>query len=175
MAKLYVKRLKKGLVLAAVILFLAACGYVFASLLQASKPVITIRQPKILGSFSMALDVNYVEDLYAWQAVITFNSSELKVLEVLPGDFLGVESPFFINASDVGDGVLLLGATLSGDVSGLSGSGRLAVITFGYFTESYEKPKLAPVVGCYETFLLNSNLLEIPLDELTLTLHDFEG
>ncbi|MEM2292370.1 MAG: cohesin domain-containing protein [Nitrososphaerota archaeon] len=164
----YEKRLKCGLILIIIVLFLTTSGYVFASLFHV--PQVKVEKPKVLGSFIMALDVNHVEDLYAWQVIITFNSAKLKVLQVLPGDFLGVESPFFVNASDVGDGILLLGGTLSGDVSGLSGSGRLAVIIFGCFTESYEMPKLAPAVGCYETFLLNSSLLEIPIDESTLSL-----
>lgn len=174
MVRLYNKRLRSKLILIILVLFLTTSGYVFASLLQVPHQV-KVEEPKVLGSFVMALDVNDVEDLYAWQVVITFNSAELKVLEVLPGDFLGVEHPFFVNASDVGDGVLLLGGTLYGDVPGISGNGTLAVIVFGYFTESYEKPKIVLAGGCYETFLLNSSLLEIPVDASIFSLAIIES
>ncbi len=144
-------------------------GYVFASLFQAPQET-RVNEPAILGSFIMAVDVNDVVDLYAWQVVIAFNSEELMVLKVFPGDFLGVDSPFFVNASDVDDGILLLGGTLFGDVQGKSGSGGLAKVVFGFYSENYEMPQIVSVGGCFETFLLNSSLSGIPIEDGMLTL-----
>jgi len=132
------RRIKTGLMLVALLICYSTSGYVLARFFASPPQPTKINPgPVILGKFAMALDVSNVNDLYAWQAVITFNSSELKVIETTPGGFLDGEYPFFVNATDVNDGVLLLGCTLYGDVPGIDGSGRLAELVFGYFTQDY--------------------------------------
>jgi len=164
------RRLKTGLMFIALLLSFSVSGYVLAMFFipQESEPP---QKPLIIGDFKVSLDINNVRDLYSWQAVITFNPAELKVMKTIPGDFFDVEYPLFVNATDVGEGILLLGGTLSGDAPGKSGSGRLATIVFGYFTSEYEKASLVQAVRCYETFLLDSHGSIIPIDDSTLTLN----
>lgn len=167
---LYEKKLRKGLILSVIMLLLSMCSYVFALLFQISEPVFVQDEPRILGSFTMVLEVNEVKDLYAWQVVVLFNSEELGVLQVLPGEFLGTGFPFFVYASDVNDGMLLLGETLVGDVQGKSGSGRLATIVFGFYVETFKLPRIALSCGCFDSFLLDSSLSSIPIEDGMLTL-----
>jgi hypothetical protein len=117
----------------------------------------------------MSLYIHNVKDLYAWQAVIIFNSSELKVLEVLPGDFLNIEYPFFVSATDAVDNGLLLGGTLCGNVHGIDGSGELATVTFGYFVDNYkEEPTIVLKQGFLETEIVDSTGSPIDLNESTM-------
>jgi hypothetical protein len=116
-----------------------------------------------------------VRDLYAWQAVIIFNPNELKVMQVASGEFFEADPPFFLKASDVGEGILMLGCTLHGDVPGKNGSGILATIVFGYFVSNYEKPQVVKAKGYLTTLLLNSDLSIIPINDSTLTLDVIES
>lgn len=151
------RRIKTGLMLIALLIGYSTSGYVLARFFASPPQPTKINPgPVILGEFAMALDVSNVNGLYAWQAVITFNSSELKVIEATSGGFLEGEYPFFVNATDVDDGVLLLGRTLYGDAPGRDGSGRLAEIVFGYFTQDYEKPAMIFTGGIFDTYLLDS-------------------
>jgi hypothetical protein len=164
------KRIRTGLMLMALLLFSSASGYVLAALISRE----TRQEPTILGDFTMALDVNNVDDLYAWQVAITFNSSEIKVLKITPGGFLGSDFPFFLNATDVDDGILLLGGSLQGEVPGKSGSGRLATIVFGYFVNKYREPAIALNGIIVSTLLINSKGSYIPFQDSTLTLYIIE-
>jgi DNA-binding Lrp family transcriptional regulator len=165
------RRIRAGLTLAILLMSFSVSGYVLATFLAPSQHV-EPPGPTILGDFTMALSVTNVKDLYAWQVVIVFDSSELKVLQCSPGDFVGDEYPFFVNSTNVGDGAFLLGGTLYGNVAGKDDSGRLATITFGYIKDNYHPPKIAMQQGYLETMLLNSNAQGIELNdstELTLT------
>jgi len=51
--------------------------------------------PKVIGDFSMFLNVNNISDLYAWQVAIIYNSSQIKVLEITSGGFVGGDFPLF--------------------------------------------------------------------------------
>jgi len=147
------RRMRTGLMLIAFLLCSSVSGYVFAAFFA---PEETHQKPVILGNFAMALEVSNVKDLYAWQAFITFDPSELEVMGTTPGEFFAVEYPFFLNATDMGEGMLLLGGTLFGDVSGKYGSGSLATIVFGYFTDEYEPPRMVSNIGSFETQLWDS-------------------
>jgi hypothetical protein len=128
-------------------------------------------QPKpILGSFTLALDVHDVQDLWAWQAVISFNETELKVQDISPGGFLGVDYPLFNSATDVGPGVMFIGGSLSGDTAGKNGAGTLATIVFGYYVENYKDPQIVYGNEGFITSLWDSNLANIPIETQTLTL-----
>jgi len=148
------RRMRTGLMLISFLIFSSVSGYVLAMFLVPSPE--TDQGPMIIGNFTAALEINNIKDLYAWQVVITFNSSELEVMETTPGEFFTVEYPFFLNATDIGEGKLLLGGTLCGDASGKYGSGSLATIVFGYFTDEYKPPKMFPNIGSFETQLLDS-------------------
>ena len=63
----------------------------------------------------------------------------------------------------------MLGGSLKGEVSGKSGSGRLAVVTFGYFVEDYVEPELV-LEKVFKTFLTDSQNQPIPIGDSTLTL-----
>jgi len=134
---LHDKRIRTGLMLIAFLLCSSGSGYVLATFLT---PKEIYQKPVILGNFTMALEVSNVKDLYAWQIIINFDSSELEVMKITPGSFVGDEYPLFLNATDVGEGILLLGGSLCGDVSGTNGDGRLATVVFGYFVDQYNWP-----------------------------------
>jgi len=155
----------------AVLLSFSVSGYVLAMLFTSPQTADKFQEPVIIGEFTVALDINNVRDLYAWQAIITYNASELKIIEIQPGKFLGVEYPLFLNATDISKGVLLLFGTLYGDTSTQSGSGRLATIILGYYVEGYEEPKIVLREKHLETYLLDSDGSVIPIgNPTTLTL-----
>jgi len=121
-------------------------------------------QPSYIGTLKVDINVYNSTDLFAWQAMIKFNSSELVYIEAVEGNFLKARAPYgtlFLNASDIAPGKLLVFGTQYGrynvDVPGVSGTGTLATITFGYKSETYELPKIVYESG-FETFLFDSNL-----------------
>jgi hypothetical protein len=138
-------------------------GCVLAMYFASSPPQQDHNEPVIIGYSTMALKVSDVKDLHSWEAAISFNATELKVLQVSPGDFVGLEFPFFCNSTDTGEGLLLVGGCLEGDVAGKSGSGTLATIVFGYFTSNYKAPSIVPEQMGFETFLEDSKLANIPI------------
>jgi len=140
----------------------SASGYVLAMLFVSPPPPVH-NEPVIIGYSAMALEVSNVNDLYSWEVAISFNATELKVLQVTPGDFVGLEFPLFCNSTDTGEGLLLVAGCLKGDVAGKSGSGTLATIVFGYFTSNYKAPLIVPKEMGFETFLEDSNLADIPI------------
>jgi hypothetical protein len=178
---IYDKRIKTCLMLIAFLISFSASGYVLASLMIPKEvPKETPQEPLILGNFTMTLDITNVKDLYSWQVVITFNPNKLKVLDVIPGGFLGAmpasnaildETNFseglFCNVSDIKEGMLLLCGTLVGEVPGKDGSGRLAIIVFGYFTQEYQKPRIAMEEGGFDTWLRSSDLSFISIENST--------
>jgi len=146
-------------------------GYVLA-MQFASPPQPVHSEPVIIGYSTMALTVSDVSDLYSWQVAISFNATELKVLQVMPGDFVGREFPLFYTSTDTGPGLLLVGGTLEGDVPGKSGDGTLATIVFGCFTGSYKTPSIVPEQVGFKTFLEDSNLEYMPVGaKLSLNVH----
>lgn len=136
------KRIRTGLLMMSLLISVPAFSYALASIFtppQAQGP-----RP-IIGNFAMILEAHSVENLAAWQAAISYNMSELSVLNVTRGNFLG-EAP--VNAlvyhTDIADNVLALTDTVVGDnMPARSGSGILATITFGYFSSKYQMPTIA--------------------------------
>lgn len=158
------RKLKIGLTLAMFLLSSSILGYVFAMFIN-PPPATT---PKALGNLTMALHVNDVEDLYSWQAIISFNPNQMNVANIVPGEFFKVEYPFFLNVTDISKGVLLVGGTLVGETSGKSGSGTLAIILFEYFVEEYEMPHLVLSEKGFATCLYNSKCSVIPINSATI-------
>jgi hypothetical protein len=138
-------------------------GYALAMYYASSPPQQNHSEPVAVGYSMMALELSDVNDLYSWQAAISFNATELKVLQVTPGNFVGLEFPLFYNSTDTSEGLLLVGGCLVGDVAGKSGNGTLATILFECFTNSYKAPSIVPEQTGFETFLQDSELANIPL------------
>lgn len=173
------KRLRTGIMLVALLLSFSASGYVLAMFLAPPRQVEEFHQePVVLGNFTMALDAYNVKDLYSWQAVISFNSSEVKVMNVMPGTFFEIKSPLdigvgqgiFANATDVWQDGLLLTGSLCGNVTGKDGGGTLGTVVFGYFTSEYQMPRIEQTMRGWSTWLHDSKDATIPIDESTLIL-----
>jgi len=106
-------------------------------------------------TFSVDLNIVDAENISAWQIEVTYNPCSLVVLNVTSGDFLSSknlvvnagqweqpnfpeedkihEYAFLIYANDLEPGEILLGA-LRFDLAGVSGSGKIATITFGVWS-----------------------------------------
>lgn len=159
------RRMRTGVMLVALLASFSVSGYVLAMMFAPTMHV-EPHAPKALGSFTMALDVNNVKDLCGWQVLVAYNPSELEVMEIIPGGFVGAEYPssemadvsggIFLNATDIGWGKFLVGGFLIGNGPGKDGSGRLATIVFGYYTCDYKLPSIAQDESTSETCLLNS-------------------
>ena len=167
------RRMRTGLMLVAFLLISSASMHVLAMRLKPPQFIQTYQEPVIIGNFTMALDIYNVEDLFGWQVAMTFNSSELEVLKLSPGDFFIFNDPRYPQdprlLSDIYGSRLMLGSCLYGDMPGKHGSGRLATIVFGYFTENYDTPQIVPK-EVFETLLLDSQGEPIPIKDSTLTL-----
>jgi hypothetical protein len=171
---LHDRRIRTGLMLITFLLFSSASGYVLGAFLI---PEATHRDPVLLGNFKMTLDINSdVKDLYAWQTIIAFDPSEVRVLNIASSGFLGEDFPFFFNGTNTNEGSILVGGTLVGDVTGRNGPGELATITFGYFVNQYKTPEIVSDDGRFNTFLLNSEGLNIFVENSnTLTLNAIQN
>jgi len=141
---------------AAILLLVFLIGFpisaqVFATLFmyRASEPPPIVQEPTVLGNFTAVIEAQNVDELYTWQCVIVFNSSKLKVLDVKPGGFLGVDPPLFANATDLDPNIVALGGSLKGDDLPRSGNGLLATIIFGYFETDYEN-EMPEVVSAWK-------------------------
>ncbi|MGD8565576.1 MAG: cohesin domain-containing protein [Candidatus Bathyarchaeota archaeon] len=162
------KRFRTGLMLIVFLIGSSASGYALARFFTTTE---ISSGPQVLGEFRMTIEVNGVTDLYTWQVLMTFNSSELVVTNAYPGRFFEIDYPFFLNATDIGEGKLLLGGTLSGDIPGESGSGTLATVVFGYLTPEYKEPEISfNEKGFFQTLLIDSTRADIPNKESKITL-----
>lgn len=166
------KRMRTGLMLIALLASFSVSGYVLAMMaIGPSTKVENVAEPQPLGSFTMTLGVNNVSDLYAWQAAISFDSTEVKVAEVNAGEFMKTEFPFFANSTHTDDGLLLLFGSLKGRVAGKSGSGTLATIVFEYYVNGYVAPSIVDQKAGFDTWLRDSTLTPIPGGQALLTLN----
>lgn len=129
---------------------------------------------KPLGYFTVMLKVEDAYDVYGWQAVVEFDPQKIKVLEVIPGDFLDktigdemliyaydhgyktAEKSFFVyHVAD--QNKLIIAQTLLGKENGAFGNGILAYIKFAYLAEDYQKAyRLVFNNPYYKTLLLNN-------------------
>lgn len=165
------KRMRTGLMLIALLTAFSVSGYVLAMIVPPFTYIEPQAAPKPIGSFTMALVVSNVKDLYAWQAVITFNSTQISVVEAQAGDLMKGEFPLFSNSTDTNSGLLLLTETLEGNANGKTGSGTLATITFEYYVNQYKLPSLADQNAVFGTWLEDSSLTTIPNGQTLLTLN----
>lgn len=121
--------------------------------------------------FTADVVVHNVTDLYAWQVAVTFDPDVLLVINVTEGGFFDVDFPFFMGYDDsfLGEGGVFIGATLRGEVPGVSGSGTVATIEFGVIGEGSRELQL---LNTYENetllLLYDSTLTEISDPSVTL-------
>lgn len=153
---------KAVFILLALVIGLPVTSHVLAAFIFSPQTQQITQPPQIIGTFTATIEVRNVVDVYSWQAEITYDASKLEIIEVRRGDFLGTDWPFFLNASDVEEGMVLLFGTLYGEVPGRSGSGQLAVIVFGYYSSDFEQPE---IIFGEKTWLLNSDLKRIPVNK----------
>jgi len=96
--------------------------------------MITGPPPKIGETFDVNITIANVEDLYTWQAGMTFNASVLECVSIAEGEFLKragattLWTPGSIN-NDTGT-ISYSGCSRTGVASGVSGTGQLMRITF---------------------------------------------
>jgi len=105
---------------------------------------------------SVNLRAELVEDLYAWNATITWNPTILDLTSVSKGSFLtGLEGTIFISTVNRTTGYVDLSEKISGEYQGVSGAGILAKLTFKVLKEGKSPIALS------ETSFLNSALQPI--------------
>ena len=161
------KKAKKAATLVILLAFSMFFGYAFGLYMQPPR-----EEQIIKGTVTFALDVYNVEDLFAWQAIIAYNPQELKILDITPGGFVGASYPpqdpknfnddsIFVSSTDSFEDAIIIGGCLIKGNEGKSGSGRLALLTFGYFEESYRKPCVIYRKWGFKTMLLDSAAIEI--------------
>lgn len=114
------------------VLAVAVCGA-----MPALAGVISIqpatRNTLVGQTFSLDVSINGAVDLYAYQFDIGFNPSMLSANSVSEGAFLsGSGSTFFFSGfiDNVGGTISFVADSLTGPVSGASGNGTLATISF---------------------------------------------
>jgi len=113
----------------------------------------------ILGqNFSININATGISDLYGWQFTLNWTARILNVVNASEGPFLkSGGSTFFYYNSNASAGQVTVECTLLGDVSGMSGSGVLATITFSVISSGQSSLNL------YNAILLNSNEQAIPV------------
>jgi len=164
------KRVRAGILLALLIVSMPVAAQVLAQLFHAPEsPVETpaVIEPTVIGTFGMTLDIQNVNDLYFWQIVISFSSQEMKILGVTPGVFPESQFPSMLSNANYEKGLLIVGDFLLPPAEGWSGSGRLATITFGYFTAEHSLPTLSSG-ALFKTVLLDSQLNDVQGSTLSL-------
>jgi hypothetical protein len=163
------RRVQTGLILVALLVTFSASGYVLGTMVVPTA-VEPVAAPSVLGNFTMVLSVNNVSNLYAWQAAVVFNDGQMRPVEVTSGSFLRAQYPLFLNSTDTAPGLLLLYGGLEGNVPGVTGSGTLARIVFGYYVKNYELPCIVNQDAGFSTYLENSTPATIPAGQTMLTL-----
>jgi len=150
----YDKRVRAGILLALLIVSTPVAAQVLASLFITSLPAAP--EPVIIDSFNMVLEIHDVSNLYGWQVCIAYNKAQIKVLAIEAGDFPETILKGVWNMTSSEGGFVFIGDSLIGSTSAWSGSCRLAIITFGYYVETYTKPDIVPTIGGLNTALCDS-------------------
>jgi hypothetical protein len=136
--------------------FLTASAFAGVTSAQAVLSIDPISQTVSMGStVTVDVDISNVTSLYAYQFDLTFNPSVLSAVSSSEGPFLASGgSTFFIpGANDnVGGTVAATADTLLSAISGVNGSGELAVFTFNAIGSG------TSTIGIQNETLLDSNL-----------------
>lgn len=138
------KRVRAGLMMAALLISIPAFSYVMAAFVAP----LSFHEPVVLGNFKMVLEAHNVDNLAAWQVYVSYDTSELRVSDVQSGGFLANRNELFINKTDIDgdgtpDGALQLADSTYADTPARSGDGLLATIVFEYYVVNYTEPTIA--------------------------------
>ena len=135
----------------------AYAKYMVAPSIEPTEPT----KPIIIETFDIDIVVDNISDLYAWQLKIVFDPEVMIVTNIVEGPFLedGEANTLFLAATKIVEDIfsndtlnthnpfmiimndetclnrVVLGGTLIGEASGVSGRGVLATITFGVIEE----------------------------------------
>jgi hypothetical protein len=126
----------------------------------------SVQSTGIGQSITVNINVSNVADLYAWQAGVRFDPSILECTGFYQGEFLRENNGTTFWVQSVQDmnntlGIVYIrGCSLLGQVSGVSGSGQLAYVTFRSVGVGVSDFHLTDVI------LLNSSIEEIPFEGL---------
>lgn len=108
------------------------------------------------SNFSVDISIESIIDLYAFQFDFDFTPNLLTVNNILPGSFLSNGADFLAGFIDNNAGkISFIGDTLTGPISGKTGSGVLAIIEF-----TSVSPGIANLF-VENTIFLDSNLQDI--------------
>jgi len=113
------------------------------------------------------VNVTGVTDLYTWQVNITWDPSVLNVSSIIPGEFLALSDNqtssevlggVVIDFTNNAEGYTGMAESILGDISGISGEGRLVSIEF--LVVGYNSTDLTiSLTGTLPTTLLNSTVM----------------
>jgi hypothetical protein len=108
-------------------------------------------------TFSVNIEISDVVDLYGWEFTLKWNPTFLDVLNVTEGEFLkSGGDTFFWPIMNNTEGYILVDCTLIGNITGVNGSGTLAIV------ELKAESAGQSILDLYDTKLVNS--LEQPID-----------
>jgi hypothetical protein len=117
-----------------------------------------VRVGELVRIYMKVYDVN---DLFAWQAKLSFDSSVLEFRGIwLPDDHVFSTATYISPHPIVENGNVTFGAALIGATPSFHGTGTLMVIDFKALTTGYSLFRLEPS----ETFLLDSQLNNVPTE-----------
>jgi len=165
------RRMRTGLMLVAFLLCSSATGYVLATFIMPPRDAEKTSPLVVIGHFTLSLEVENVKNLAGWQAWIGFDAGKMEVVGVTRGSFF--DGTTYYNASNPYGNELTTGGAVSEPVEGISGSGSLAMVTFGYYDAKYELPMLLAGARGQETVLRDPQLQ--PVESGALTLEPVEG
>jgi len=112
------------------------------------------------------VNVTGVSDLFTWQVNMTWDPSILNVSSIIPGEFLALSENqtssevlgFVIDFTNNAEGYTGMAESILGEVSGITGSGRLVSVEF--LVVGYGSTDLTiSLTGTLPTTLLNSTVL----------------
>jgi hypothetical protein len=137
------------------------CESTFEGSGQAGSATVAVSPPSITASigqsFSIDIDISSVSDLYGWELKLGWNSSLIGLVRVDEGPFLrSGGNTFFSYFLNTTDEHLVVECTLEGHISGVSGNGTLATVTFNT-TNNGECP-----LNLYDVSLIDSSDQSIP-------------
>jgi hypothetical protein len=146
----------KTIFAAAALLVFSGCAFADGSAVVSIDP--TSSTIAVSGTASIDVDISGVTDLYGYQFDVLFGASTVSATSETEGGFLATGgTTFFIPGTidNVGGSVTATADTLIGAISGVDGSGTLAVLTFTGLAPGMTSIDLANV------FLLDSNFNSI--------------
>lgn len=109
--------------------------------------------------------IENVKDLYGYSIYIEFEPENLKIVEIIEGEFLKKDSPtFFLSKIDLERRLVIIGGVRRGNIKGISGAGTL------FYLKIILKEKNKTFLKFKEIVLKDSNLDSINFKSLDLNI-----